>query len=295
MELLRLIEGIRTPFLDTLFGYITMLGEEMILIIVFCALYWCISKKMAYVMGLTFFISSLAVQGLKVVFRIPRPWIYDPTFTPVESALGYATGYAFPSGHTQAGAALLGSLGATIKNNIAKIVFFTLAVLVGFSRMYLGVHTISDVIVSLIITFAVLFFAVRFFENEEINPKRELILAISMAGFAVAVLVLAAVMYQTGTVDHGNVRDSVLAGGSSLGFAVGMYVERVHLRFSVKTKVLWLQIVKYLIGLGGVLALQEGLRVFGSGLVMDAIRYFCMVIWITVVYPIIIKRFFQSE
>jgi len=295
MELLRAIERIRTPFLDTVFEYITMLGEEMILIIIFCALFWCINKKMAYVMGVTFFVSSLAVQGLKVVFRIPRPWIYDPTFTPVEGALEYATGYAFPSGHTQAGATLMGSLGVQFKNWILRILFFTLALLVGFSRMYLGVHTISDVIVSLVITFAILFFAMLYFKNDEINIKREFILMVSIIFIAVVVLVLAGVMYLTETVDHGNVRDSVLAGGASIGFAIGMFVERVYIRFSVKTQNIYLQIVKYIVGIAGVLALQEGLRVFGSGLIMDGIRYFFMVIWIVLLYPLIIKRFLSKK
>jgi len=295
MELLRLIEGIRTPFLDTLFELITMLGEEMILILVFCLLFWCINKRMAYVMGIVFFVSGLAVQGAKVIFRVPRPWIADPTFTPVPGALHYATGYAFPSGHTQAGASLLGSLGAQLRPIVVKVVLFTLAVLVGFSRMYLGVHTISDVIVSLVITFSILVLTLNFFPKDgtEINKKHEFIWSLSIFLFAVAVLVLAAVMYLTGTVDHGNVRDSVIVGGSSIGFAVGMYVERVYIRFSVKSKNIFLQILKFVIGVAGTLALQEGLRIFGSGLVMDAIRYFFMVTWITLFFPLIIKRFFS--
>jgi len=47
MELLRLIEGIRSPFLDTLFGVITRLGEQTILIVVFCVIFWCVNKRMA--------------------------------------------------------------------------------------------------------------------------------------------------------------------------------------------------------------------------------------------------------
>jgi len=58
MELLRLIESIRTPFLDTLIGLITRLGEETIGIVILCLVFWCISKKAAYIIGIAFFLSS---------------------------------------------------------------------------------------------------------------------------------------------------------------------------------------------------------------------------------------------
>ena len=45
MEFLKLLEGIRTPFLDSLFSLITHLGEETIFIVVGLLFYWCINKK----------------------------------------------------------------------------------------------------------------------------------------------------------------------------------------------------------------------------------------------------------
>jgi len=172
MELLRLIEGIRSPFLDTVFGLITRLGEQTILIVVFCVIFWCINKRMAYVMGVAFFLSSLVVQGMKICFRIDRPWVADPTFEPVQSAVRQATGYAFPSGHTQNAAALLGALAAQLKPVPVKAVLVSLAVLVAFSRMYLGVHFLSDVVVSLVITFLLVWFAVKFVSHDDSVSKK---------------------------------------------------------------------------------------------------------------------------
>lgn len=101
MTFLWLLEGLRTPFLDKWMQFITCFGQELIIIAVICALYWCADKRFAYLLGFTYFTAGLCVQSLKITFRIPRPWILDPDFKAVESAVPGATGYSFPSGHTQ--------------------------------------------------------------------------------------------------------------------------------------------------------------------------------------------------
>ena len=106
MTFLFLLEGIRTPFLNQLMQFITYFGQELIVIAVICTFYWCADKRFAYLLGFTYFTAGLGVQALKITFRIPRPWILDPTFQPVDSAVSGATGYSFPSGHTQSATCL---------------------------------------------------------------------------------------------------------------------------------------------------------------------------------------------
>ena len=294
MEILRALEGIRTPFLDTTFGLITRLGEETILIVVFCIIFWCINKKMGYVIGVSFFLSSLVVQGMKIIFRVPRPWVYDPAFQPVSSAVREATGYAFPSGHTQNAAALLGALGIQLKSKAIRAILFTLAVLVAFSRMYLGVHYLSDVLVSLAVTFLIVFLAARFITEEVVCIKRELAVALFIAGVAVVVIIIAAALYHGSDIETHQLRDGTRAAGAAIGFAIGMFVERVYIKFSVKSKNIAIHALKFVLGVAGTIVIQEGVRLIGTGLIIDAIRYFLMVVWITVFFPLVIKRFFQT-
>ncbi|MCL2361024.1 MAG: phosphatase PAP2 family protein [Defluviitaleaceae bacterium] len=299
MELLKAIEGIRTPFLDIVFGIITRLGEQTILIVVFCVLFWCINKKMAYIMGVVFFMSSLVVQGMKIIFRVPRPWITGyPDFRPVGDALPEATGYAFPSGHTQNAAAYLGSLGATLKQLWAKVILFALPVIVAFTRMYLGVHYLSDVIASLVITFVLIFIATKVIADDAVCKKRELVIALVIVAVSIVVIVIAALRYH-GVVGQASearqLRDATRAAGAAIAFAIGYYIERMYIRFSVKTKNIWFQILKFVIGLGMTMGIQEGARVLGDSLVPDAFRYFLMVVWIMIVYPVIIKKFFSIK
>jgi len=296
LEILRLIESIRSPFLDTVLGLITRLGEETIGIVILCLVFWCISKRAAYVIGVAFFLSSLTVQGMKITFRIDRPWVLDPTFEPVAGAKEYATGYSFPSGHTQSATALYGSLGAQIRHKPLKIVLFIIPVLIAFSRMYLGVHTLIDVVVSLVITFLLIWVAVKVFTGDVGSRKRELVMALVVILFAIVVIVIAAVLYTDGTIERNYITDCLKAAGAAVGFAVGMYIERVYINFSVKSKSVILHVIKLVIGIAGVLALQEGLKpIIGTGFVSDTLRYFIVLSWITVLFPLIIKRFFAAD
>ncbi|MCL2069217.1 MAG: phosphatase PAP2 family protein [Oscillospiraceae bacterium] len=295
MELLRLIESIRTPFLDFLFDLITRLGEQTVAVAVFGAVFWCVNKQIGYGIGIAYFLSALTVQGMKLGFRVERPWVIDPTLNPVPSALEYATGYSFPSGHTQSAAALLGALAAQIKKTPVRIACFTLAVLVAFSRMYLGVHTLSDVAVSLLLSFLFVWLAVKFLAAGSVSKKRELVMALSMLLYSAAAIVFASVMFAAGEIEQAFLSDCLKAAGAAIGFAAGMYIERVYIRFSVSAKnILW-QGIKFILGFAGVLILQEGLKpILGGGLAADAVRYFMMVFWMIALYPLILKRFAPS-
>jgi len=249
---------------------------------------------MAYVVGVAFFLSSLLVQGMKIVFRVPRPWVADPSFSPVQGAIREATGYAFPSGHTQNAAAVLGSLGAMTRRAL-QVSLFTIAILVGFSRLYLGVHYLPDVLASLGISFLLVFLALKLVTCEPVSKKREFLLALLIALGAVVVLVIAARSYHGALSAPSHLRDSTRNAGAALGFAVGMYVERIYVRFSVRAKSLPFQIVKFALGIGGLLILREGVRELSTGLVTEALGYFLVVLWIILLFPLLIKRFFAPR
>jgi len=295
MELLHALEGIRSPILDTIIGYITMLGEETIAIVLLCLIYWCYNKRIAYVVGVAYFFSGLAVQGMKIGFQIDRPWVTDPTLKPVESAIKTATGYSFPSGHTQGATALFGTLALKMKQASIKVLCVLIVLSVAFSRLYLGVHTLLDVGVSLIITTLIVLVVAKIFSGDKANKARDFVLALVLVISAVAVIVLAAMMYSNGTIEQGYLSDCLKAAGAGIGFAVGMFIERSYINFSVRTKnILW-QIIKFVVGIVGVLAIKEGLKeVWGTGFIVDTLRYFLVCTWVTVFYPLIIRRFWPK-
>ena len=151
MEVLYFLEGIRNPVFDFIVQTITFVGEETFFLALGLFLIWCCNKRDGYLVLLVSFSGIVINQFLKMVFRVPRPWVKDPNFTIVESAREGAGGYSFPSGHTQNSVGMLGALGTSSKQLWVKILCIAGVILVPFSRMYLGVHTPQDVLVSMAI------------------------------------------------------------------------------------------------------------------------------------------------
>jgi len=123
------------------------------------------------------------------------------------------------------------------------------------------------------------------------DKKRTLATSLIIVLYAVAVVVIAVVLYANGAIEEKYIADCLKAAGAGIGFAVGMYIENTFINFTVKTKHTILQALKFVIGIAGVLALQEGLKpLIGTGLIVDMIRYFLVLSWITAIYPLIITK-----
>lgn len=291
MEFLRILEGLRTPFIDKLMQFVTYFGQEILIIAVICALYWCADKRFAYQLGFTYFSAGLCVQALKITFRIPRPWVLDPGFHAVESAMPAATGYSFPSGHTQGAASLFMPLSLRMKNTWLKILCIAAFLLVGFSRMYLGCHTPKDVLVSLAVSifFACLVWKFQKFLLDDTRYLKPIALVLAVISLSAAVYAL--VLKHSGIIEAKYAADCCKAAGAGLGFAAGWYIERTKLNFSTKTDHVWTQILKLTAGLLAALLIKEGFTLlFGSSILAKMVEYFILVLWVLVVYPYIFTR-----
>ena len=295
INFLKALSKIRTPFGDTLVQLITRLGEEVIVLGVICLLYWCINKDAAYKLGMIFFASGMLVQGLKVSFRIERPWVIDPTFSPVASARGGATGYSFPSGHTQGATALYGYFALNSRKKVYKAIFIILILLVGFSRMYLGVHTFYDVLASLALTTIVLLLINELYVKFA-NGERDFVVAAVLGGVSVLLCIYSYVLAKLGAVDFMQIKDCFKSGGAGLGFAIGFYLERKYIKFDTHAPKIWLQVVKFVIGVAVALLFKSALKLISPGnLIVDFVRYFVTVMWVVVIYPVVIKKLIKMH
>ena len=303
MEILRFIQSLRLPFLDTFFSLVTKLGEEIAFMAVGMVVFWCIDKFSGYYVLCGGFFGTLLNQFLKITFRIPRPWVLDPSFEIVESARQAATGYSFPSGHTQTSVGLFGSLAKLTKKRWLKTVFIVLCVLIPLSRMYLGVHTPLDVIISVAVALAIVFGFYPLFKNAENSPKiMYLILGVLSALTAaypafVCLYPFPNEVYLAENIENLNSaqKNAFTLLGCLLGLITVYFVDSKYIKFETKA-VWWAQIIKVAVGLLLVVAAKELLRspleaIIPHTLTARLVRYYIMVIIGGILWPLSFKFF----
>ena len=302
MEFLRFLESIRTGIGDFFFATVTHIGEEVFFLAIAILFYWCISKRQGYYILVTGVVGSGINQWLKIVCRIPRPWILDPNFKPVGDAVAEATGYSFPSGHTQNVAGTFGCIGRYNKQKWVKITAVAVILLVAFSRMYLGVHTPLDVTVSLGVA-AALVFAFHFvFRTEESVNKYMLWVMIGSVVLSIGFIIYVFLLPESGfttEADLANLMSAKKNAATLTGCLVGLGLVYPLDRFVIKfdTKGRWYsQVIKFVLGIAVVLLIKSGLKspleaLFGNEYVARAVRYFLIVAFAGGLWPVTFKFF----
>lgn len=290
MDLLRAIEAMRTPIGEKIWQFFTFFGEETFIVVVLCILFWCFNKNLSYRIGATFFLGGLLTQGLKITFQIPRPWVLDPNFKPVGTAIETATSFSFPSGHTASAGSLFFPVALSGKRWWLRLIGLLMPFAVAFSRMYLGVHTLLDVGVALGITAA--FAVIIYLVGRTALWEKPLPVALGLLGFSVAVLIYA---FCRQDITHDMLEDCIKAAAAGVGFAVGYFIEKKWIGFETGA-VWWVQMIKVAVGIVGVLAIKSGLKlVLGESLAVDALRYFLLIVWIIALWPLIFKKVLPSK
>lgn len=301
MELLYALESIRTPLLDTVMSLVTNLGGESVFIAAAIIVFWCVSKSCGYYMLTVGFAGTVLNQFLKLWFRIPRPWVQDPNFTIVESARAEATGYSFPSGHTQNAFAVLGAPARYCKSTALRIIFVLLIALTAFSRMYLGVHTPLDVGVSLCIGTVLVFAIYPVFRDMDSKPKTVYIIYAAFIG-AAAMFTLFVELYDfPADIDEENyasgLKNAYMILFCSVGLLLTFHIDRRYIKFPTQA-VWWAQIIKVVVGLALVLAVKAVLKapllsLFGGHSVAHGVRYFIVIVIAGILWPMTFKFFAQ--
>lgn len=294
MELLKMLQEIRNPVLDVVFKFFTLFGEELVITAVICIMFWCVNKKAAYRIAFSFFASGLVIQGLKITFRVERPWIRDNSVVPIEGATKTATGYSFPSGHTQSGTSLFTCVAYFIQKKWAMVLSSIIIAGVMISRMYLGVHTPMDVGVSFVVTFLLTAVICGIYDKlDAMDKKHKKLVMYIMLGISLALIIYNGVLLKLDCLSYANAADCFKAAGAGIGFAVGWYIENEYIKFETR-QIWWKQIIKLLIGVAVAVALKSLPKLISdSSAIIDVTRYFVTVMWITCVYPLIIKKCFK--
>lgn len=170
LNILKFFQSMRTPVLNALFLILTISTEVPVIILFTAITYWCINKKYGQKLLFTLIPNIIINTGIKELVKAPRPIGLEG----IESLRTHtATGYSFPSGHTQSATTFWTTLMIIFKKKWLYILGTIIIFGVGISRLYLGVHWPVDVIFGWIfgIVFTVIFAKLFDIVDESKNYK----------------------------------------------------------------------------------------------------------------------------
>ena len=306
MDFLVHLQNIRlncSDFFDKFFLSITMFGEFWLPTLICAIVYWCIDFKAGvYLFSLEGF-NKLFAYLFKMLACVYRPWIIDSRIHPSALAVPYASGYSFPSGHSAMSSSVLGGCAYLLKHKIQSTILVCIILLVGFSRLWLGVHTPQDVICGLLLGFCLVFILYPLINWAEKNTNRYIWLLVIIDISAILVLIYL-YFFNTYRMDYvaGKLLvnpqhlkyDALICYSQSLGLINGAFLCARFLPFNPKNTPIKNRIIRGIIGGIGIIILLK--YVFGYIFISSIKIYYAIPlpfltgIIITLIYPIIFTK-----
>ncbi|MFA6268961.1 MAG: phosphatase PAP2 family protein [archaeon] len=266
------LQSFSFPLLDLLFKGITYLGHPGPWFFIAAWLFWLGKEKKSFTVASLILFTSFVSGALKMVIARPRP----------EGILimGNETSYSMPSGHsTIAGAfSAYAWVSKEIKKNL-KYLIITLALFVGVSRIYLGLHYLSDVLVGLLLGAILGLFVFKL--ETRISKMHFHISKIKDEFFVVAFLVIV-VLFDL--LVPSEFYGAYALFGYFTGYAILRHVNPILQRAATKKQA----IVAIFIGTI-LLAILGAIAYFSSGL-LSQVMFFISGLFVTIIWPIVIAK-----
>jgi len=284
LDFIRAVQSAASPPLTFVMRFITFFGGESVYMALLPLLYWCIDEKKGVRLGAVILISAWVNVSLKFLLDQPRPFFegYDPALGIITEKLG-----GLPSGHAQNTLVLLFITASWIRKKWAYICAPVLCLLIGFSRIYLGVHFPTDVLAGWILGGIIL--CVYFLLGGRIEAL--LVKGGFRAGIIASALVsFVMILYLPG-------RELLMPAGILLGLGAGYCLNRRYVDFTSSETLGRTGIVKYLVlsvrfllGMTGFLLIYVALgkilpRDGSNQNLFGFIRYALVGLWVSVAAP----------
>jgi membrane-associated phospholipid phosphatase len=247
LDFIRIIQSAASPPLTVLMRIITAFGGAAVYLALVPFVYWCVDEKKGLRLGVMVLISIWVNLSLKYLFDQPRPFFeaYDPSVGLSSEKTG-----GLPSGHAQNTLVLFFILASWVKKKWAYVCASTLCFLIGFSRIYLGVHFPTDVLAGWILGGVIL--CVYFIFSDKIEDL------LVKGGFRAGMIATAALSFLM--ILYIPAKELLMPGGTLLGLGFGYCYNRRSIGFSTNVLREMTDQKKYLIlfarvvlGLGGLI------------------------------------------
>ncbi len=297
------------PWLLEPMKFFSFLGTVEFYIFVASAILWCYDTSVGTRTGLYLMISGGINSIFKIIFHQPRPYWYDTRV----HALSTESSFGAPSGHAQNAVVVWGSLAYSLRHGWAWIVAILLMFFISLSRIYLGVHFPFNILVGWLIGILLLLVLVKleqpikeWLNNHSLSMQLlaafitsmvvlfwGILVRLSLGSWTVPSLWItnAAIASPGAEPIHPlDFTDLVSSTGAFFGLAAGAILLTLQGGFNARG-IWWKRIIRYLIGIAGVLILWGGLgRIFPQNETLIAhslnyLRFTLVGIWISALAP----------
>lgn len=307
IDILLMLQNFRNgagALLVAFFTKMSYIGEMNFVLTIIAIIYWCISKRFGNYLLIGWSGNRILNGLLKVTACIYRPWIRDTRIIPDTEAIMTATGYSFPSGHSMNAASLYGF--GIITNDaplVLRIVLSIIVALISFSRIYLGVHTLNDILVGTMAGLCIVWLINKLIKWTELYPEYDLKVMVVGIGIAVAVAIFATLKSYPRDYDADEkllvdglkmANDTYKAIGWCIGSLTGWILERRLVCFSTDVSMIT-RTTRLAIGLLGhytvSLIFIPWINNWVSGAGGTVISCFIQMFYISFVFPWFVKHF----
>ena len=152
MILLFIQDSIRCDWLTDIIRAITLMGDNGLiwLVLLLLLLIYPKTRKLGLVAGLSFLLCVGVAEVIKNLVMRPRPFLTIAELVPLVKP---PQSYSFPSVHTVSSFSVAWILLWSQEGKAVRYTVFAFALLMAFSRLYVGVHYPSDVLTGILLAF----------------------------------------------------------------------------------------------------------------------------------------------
>jgi len=308
-----------TEWLIPIMQLFTLLGNEEFYLLISPVLFWCIQPDLGLRLGIYLMMSASINSIVKILLHTPRPYWYDNRIR----ALTTETSFGLPSGHAQNSVVVWGTIANYIGNWWGWLLSIAIILMIGISRMFLGVHFPIDVLMGWAIGAILLFLMLKLEKPllRWIEPYSLRIKILFIFTASIGIIIIGFIAQQSQSSWELPVKwlqsavnaspdaepfnpfalESLFSNAGALfGLAAGGYYLKAKGGFKVQAPIRKLAL-RYGFGVIGLLIFWMGLKAIfpggdsGSALIFRYIRYALVGLWVTAFAPIIFVKLHLAE
>lgn len=291
-----------SPALDLPMLALSFLGSTEFYLLIIPLVYWNADSRVAIRALLALLVSEFLVTFTKQVFRQPRPY-----WTGSVAGLSEEPTYGFPSGHSSNSYTFFGYLASRLKLSWLPNAALVLIVLIGLSRVYLGLHYVHDVLGGWVLGATVLWLFGKYESRVSAQIKSRPLSAQLLFAFTISAAIIVAGFWMSTAFagmrepaswaefasEAHSPETAVTLAGTFFGGLAGYILMRRYASFSTQGTT-GQKVLRYILGALGVVVIFFGLDVLFAmitpddtllGYTLRYIRYGTVAMWVTFDYP----------